>query len=152
MGVFMGSIQMKKTLSKSDILGANDLKFEYVDCPEWGGRVRVRGAMAIERDEYDQSMTITKINDAGKAEVVDNFANAKARLVVKCIVDDNGNRLFSDSESTALGKKASTAIDRIYRRIQALSAMTKKAQEELEKNSETGQDENSPLTLPATSA
>lgn len=120
-------------LTAEQILVADDVKTEVVSVPEWGGEVRVRGAMANEMDEYEQTLVTTKFVD-DKAEVVSNSANAKARLVVKLIVDGNGNRIFNDSQAEDIGRKSHAAVNRLFQKIQELSGRTRKAQGGLEKN------------------
>jgi hypothetical protein len=137
-------------LSKDQILEADDLKTEVVKVPEWGGEVRVRGAMAFEMDAYEQSLFATKGVGTDKPEVIANADNSKARLVVKCVVDLEGERLFKDEEAAKLGKKSSSAINRLFQKIQHLSGRTKAARDELEKNSEPGQPEGSSSSLPGT--
>ncbi len=124
-------------LTKEQIL-ATDLKEEVVPVPEWGGEVRVRACMACERDEYESSLVTTKVVD-DKTETQENFKNAKARLVVKCVLDADGKRMFTDADADALGGKLAGVIDRLFQKIQDLSGMSRKAQKVAEKNSVTDQ-------------
>ena len=43
-------------LTRSQILEAKDRDYETIDCPEWGGEVRLRSISGTQRDEYEQSM------------------------------------------------------------------------------------------------
>jgi hypothetical protein len=135
-------------LSKDQILGAPDLKTEDVSVPEWGGEVRVRAAMAIEMDDYEESLTTIKETPDGKRKIEGNFINAKARLVVKCLVDADGKRMFSDDFAAQLGTKNAAVINRLFQKIQFLSGRTAKVVEGMEKNSETGQNDGSPSSSP----
>lgn len=139
----------KLLINAEEILAAQDLKYDAISVPEWGGDVRVRGATAEEYDEYDESC-YTRRSENGKMVVQENFANARARLVVKCVVDEDGDPIFKPEHATALGKKNDAVIQRLYKRIQQLSGRTKEAQEKLEGNSEAGQDAASPSSSPAT--
>lgn len=115
-------------LTKEQILSAQDFKYEEVQIPEWGGTVRVRGLTAYERDELEvQAMEAQKNPDAAK--------NVRARLVVKCLVDADGNRLFKDSDADALGTKHGAILDKLFWVTQRLSALTAQDIEDLEKNS-----------------
>ena len=96
-------------LSKDDILKAADLTTEEVDVPEWGGTVLVRGLTGLERDEYEVSMMVRY-----GGEMVQDLANARAKLVAKCVVGDDGKRLFTDADAGALGEKSGAVIDRIF--------------------------------------
>lgn len=138
-------------LTKAEIFKADDLPTKVVDVPEWGGQVKVRACMASERDEYEDSMYSTEVQPDGQVTTTKNFANAKARLVVKCVVDEAGVRLFSDIEAVHLGKKVAGVINRIFTVIQDLSGWSKAGQKAIEKNLGAGQSDSSPSNLPATS-
>lgn len=106
-------------LSKDDILKADDLPARDVDVPEWGGTVRVRGLTGAERDRYDFVLAAVK-DDPSKAQF-------RADLVGRCMVDEDGKRLFSDSEVTKLAAKSGAALDRIFDVVRELSGMGKGA-------------------------
>lgn len=121
---------MAKLLTKQAIFGAQDIKTEDVAVPEWGGVVRVRGLTGIERDNYEQSL----IDQRGKKTRVD-MRNARAKLVAMTVVNETGERLFSDDEITILGTKSAAALDRIYDVAAALSGVADEDIEELLGNS-----------------
>ena len=62
---------------------------------------------------------------------VDDF---RARFVGLCLVDEMGERLFSDHEVAQLGTKSAAALDRVFRVAQTLNALGDAAVGELEKN------------------
>lgn len=106
-------------LSRDAILAADDREYEVVPCPEWGGEVRLRSLTGSERDAYEQSLVQTR----GKSREM-NLRNARAKLVALCAVDENGNRLFTDADVNALGKKNAKPLDRLFdaaRRLAGLS-------------------------------
>lgn len=109
-------------LTKDQILAIEDCKTEPMDIPEWGGKVMVRGCNALEHDEYEQSMVITTVVDDATVTKTD-FKNAKARLVVKCVLTEKGERLFSDEDATALGFKCAGVVSRLFHKIEALSGI-----------------------------
>jgi hypothetical protein len=80
-------------LSKSAILCANDLQAEDADVPEWGRTVRVRSFTGRERDAFETS----KIRGDGNNRKVD-FTNMRARMVGFTVIDEGGQRLFTDGE------------------------------------------------------
>ena len=107
-------------LSRDAILAADDREYEVVPCPEWGGEVRLRSLTGAERDAYEQSLVQTR----GKSREM-NLRNARAKLVALCAVDESGNRLFSDQDVAALGRKNAKPLDRLFdvaRRLSGLSA------------------------------
>lgn len=139
----------KKYLSRTDILDADDLLFEDVEVPEWGdGIVRMRGLTAEERDEYEASVVKTNTTRGrggrSKVDVRVDTRNIRAKLVSRCAVDGDGKRLFSDSDVQRLGKKSGKALQRCFSVAQRLSGITDSDIEEMVKNSETAQDDDSP--------
>lgn len=120
-------------LSKDDILRAEDLPRELVDVPEWGGAVMVRGLSASERDAFEASIVELR----GKDRRI-HLENIRAKLASLTICDEQGNRLFSDSEVTALGKKSAQAVQRVFDVAQRLSGISETDVEELAKNSGSG--------------
>jgi hypothetical protein len=128
----------KSLLSRAAILEADDLEYEDLEVPEWGGTVRVRALTGAERDAYEASMR----QQRGK-EFIANLANVRAKLVVRSVVDDDGERIFSDQDANALGKKSAAALDRIFECSARLSRLSDEDVEELAKNSEAGQSEGS---------
>ena len=80
-------------LSKTAILAAQDLQTEDVEVPEWGGAVRVRSFTGRERDAFEASM----VRGDGRDRKVD-LTNMRARLVGLTVIDETGQRLFTDEE------------------------------------------------------
>src|ERR1700743_2026357 len=82
--------------------------------PEWNGmEVRIRGLRADERDDYDSTLYVTQGVD-GKSVTSANLKNQRARLLVKAIITDEGNRAFTDEEAGKLGLMNAGVIDRLY--------------------------------------
>jgi len=128
-------------LTRDQILQANDIQTEEVSVPEWGGTVLVRALDGEERDALEASM----IQGKGKNAQV-NLKNLRAKLVARSIVDENGKRLFEDSDIPALAKKSAAALNRVYEVAQRLSGITPEDVDELTKNSEPAQSEDSGLS------
>lgn len=129
-------------LSRDDILKAEDLATEECDCPEWGGTVLVKALTGSERDSYEAScMSERPALDAtgkpirGQMQTVRNLANIRAKLVARCVVDDDGKRLFSDTDAGALGEKSAAALDRVFEVAARLSRLNEDDIEELGKGS-----------------
>lgn len=121
-------------LSADQILNAKDIETREVEVPEWGGVVLVRGLSGLERDAYEQSLTMIR----GK-EHLPNLTNARAKLVSRAVVDENGERLFTDRQVNALGEKSSIALTRIFEVVAEMSGMTDESVEDAEGNSEVAQ-------------
>lgn len=115
---------------RDTILQAQDIQQETINVPEWGTSVIVRGMTAGERDDFEASW----FTDGPSGKAMRNLVNVRARMCVRCIVDEQGNRVFSDSDADALGKKSGKAMDRVYSSASRLSGLGAKDVEELAKN------------------
>lgn len=113
-------------LSRDEILNADDREYEDVECPEWGGTVRLRSLSAAEFDGYQKSI----IRQKGGNRTL-NLENVRAKLVVLCAVDALGNALFGEADLAALGRKSSRPIDRLFEASQKLVGMSDEDVEEL---------------------
>ena len=117
-------------LSKTAILAAQDLQTEDVEVPEWGGAVRVRSFTGRERDAFEASM----VRGDGRDRRVD-LTNMRARLVGLTVIDESGQRLFTDEEADLLGAKSGAALDRVFAIAQKLNGLSGADVEELSKKS-----------------
>lgn len=115
-------------LTKEQILSVSDIKTEQIDVPEWGGSVKIKVMTGTERDAFEQSVVEGQKTD---------LRNIRARFCSIIIVDDDGKRLFTDADISALGKKSGTALGRIFDAGQKINCLTKDDFKELEKNSGT---------------
>ena len=116
-------------LTKDAILKAEDLERKLVTVKEWGGDVYVRSMTAAERDDWEAGLMASKTEDAKS-----NLRNLRARLTVICVVDEAGNRLFSDADAEALGQKSARAVDRIFSAAARLNALSSRDVEDLAGN------------------
>lgn len=113
----------KMSLSRDALLkakGQADLfPWEKVGLPELGGTVTVRAMSAAERDRFEAEQTARQETDGG---MIENF---RARLVAKCLIDDDGNRLCSDDDADVLGGLPHHLVKRLFEaclRVNALGA------------------------------
>jgi hypothetical protein len=116
----------KRFLKGDQILAIKDIKTEELYIPEWDSWVLVRSMTAAEYDRYQKSIIVGK----GKNRDI-NLVNARAKLVAMAVVDENGQRLFTDAQIISLGQKNSAAIDRIFDLVTDLAGVTEDDIEEL---------------------
>jgi hypothetical protein len=135
-------------LSKDDILKTEDNAPEEVEVPEWGGSVLVRGMSGRERDAFEVSM---RDHRSGQ-RLPGALTNDRAKNVARCIVDDGGERLFTDSDIAALGEKSAAAIDRIYEVAARKSGMSEADEKEMAANFGQASGDDSSSTSPNASA
>jgi hypothetical protein len=125
-------------LSRDAILTVDDRKHKDVEVPEWGGTVRVRAMSGYERDKFETSMVEIRGNKRKE-----NFTNLRARFVALVLIDEDGKRLFSDTDIALLGAKSAAALDRVYAVGQELNGLSDKDVEELTEVFEQTPDESS---------
>ena len=113
-------------LKRDEILGANDVRHEEVDVPEWGGTVLIAAMSGKARDAWEQSL----IGEKGKV----NIENVRARLVVYTAVDEQGDRIFTDQDIELLGRKSAAALERCSRVAQRLNRLSQQDLEEAKGN------------------
>jgi hypothetical protein len=97
-------------LNRDAILGAEDKNYEDVPVPEWGGTVRIAGMSGGDRNAYQASMVVLGPN--GSVQRL-NMADQLAKLLSRSIVDEDGNRVFSDKDLKALSAKNGAVLDRL---------------------------------------
>ncbi len=131
-----------KILTKAAILAVDDLLFEDVPVPAWGGTVRIRVMTGTERDEFRAAI-------AGENGVpVGQFS---AALLAATCVDENGVRLFSMEDVESLRAKSAASVDVPAAVAMRLNGLGPKAVKDAEKNSVSDQSGDSGSDLPATS-
>jgi ribosomal protein L4 len=108
-------------LSKDQILAAEDLPFQDVEVPEWGGTVRVRAMTGKDRDEFEKDAMRYE-----NGEIVTDRTNYRAKFLAKCVVNEKNELLFTAKDVEALGKKSYRAIDKVFSVAIDLSGVSKK--------------------------
>ena len=117
-----------KNLTIAEILAADDLEVESVECPEWGGQVWVRSINSVKQDAFDQKYS--------RVDGELDLRGYRADMVAMCLCDDTGKFANpSAAEITALGTtKNARPVDRIFGVCQRLTGNAPGEAEETEKN------------------
>lgn len=121
-------------LGRTQVDAAPDLKHIDVDVPEWGGTVRL--AELSSRDRSIIEATTIGVKGQAVQIRIEAFKTLRERVVAAAMVDDQGIRLYKDTELDALGKKSGQVVERLFDIVQDLSGMTPKAAQDAEGNSE----------------
>lgn len=119
-------------LTREQILSADDIGIEKIYVPEWGGHVFVRTLNA------DESYQFSKSNVDANGKAVDK--NLIVEYCTLTICNVKGESIFTSEDVEKLSKKNTKALLRIYGEARKLNG---EDIEELEKNSEQTQSENS---------
>lgn len=107
----------KKGLTAEQIDAAGDLERVAVEVPEWGGTVYVQQIACADLD------TFLELQDAagtGRFKLRD-----MCRLVALSLVNEDGERLYSDEAAARLGRRNSKLIERLFFKGLEVSGMTK---------------------------
>ena len=125
-------------LTKEQIARADDRKMEQVPCPEWGGEgayVLIRTMTADEIDRFESAnVTIGK-----DGVLVPNRKNVRARLAALVICDEQGERLYSDSEVGVLAQRNGAVLTRIVEAASRINMLRPQDLEDARKNSSLAQ-------------
>lgn len=122
---------------REDIFAIDDRTREAVDVSEWWptigtgwwdavGTVWVSVMECGDRDSWE----------CGVAEIVGSKRNIRAFLLVRCITDEKGSRLFTDEDVSALSSKNWKCLDKLYDVAVRLNKLTDHDLETIAKNSE----------------
>lgn len=136
-------------LTKDQILSADRKKSKDVKVPEWGGSVRLQELSASDRDLWE-SEQITVSPDGSGAKF--NPKHARARLIVRSLVDENGRRLFTDDEVAAVGSLSASTAQKLFNEARKLNAISNEDIKELEGNSDAGPSDGGSSTSASASA
>jgi len=121
-------------LNKDQIFSAKDRQRQWLPLPEWtpdGEQfdetkhgVFVGSMSARDKDYFERLF----IEQGGRD-------NARAKLAVLTVQDENGNRLFTDADAERLGQKDAGPLSKIFDAALKVNRMAKGDHEELTKNS-----------------
>ena len=82
----------------------------------------------------------------GQTRMKRKQSNVRASLVVRCLVDENGERMFADKDTDKIGEVAGDVIDKLWDVARKLSGMAV-TEEEVE-GFDSAQDAGSSSELP----
>lgn len=117
---------------RETILSAPDLKREREEVPEW--QTPVGGPVVV----WIGMMSGTE-RSAWSAEAFDDEGNLitkamRARLLVRCLVDEGGTPIFTAADIEALEAKNGAVLIRLFNKAKKLNALTPAAVDDAEKN------------------
>ncbi len=124
------------TLTKEQMLAGAGVQIEQVDLSKEigeGSVTYVKGLTADERDDYETS--IIKVGKDG-APMLDKLSGMQARskLIVKCQCDENGVRVWEDTDADAVGALSGKIVTKIFVKAQRLSGLSLDDMKEITKN------------------
>ena len=118
-------------LTREQIFGSKDLGLERQEVPEWPGEdgdpgvVFLRVLSGTDREAMERIWTETE------EKIV---PNAREKMLVRTMCDEEGTRLFEDDDIELLALKNSIALDRLFRRSMQMNGLSKTSVEDAAKN------------------
>ena len=119
---------MSTLLTKEATLQSKDYQDEVINVPEWGGSVRLKTMSGVERDMFETEAMKRKKGDKIELKGLKSF------LLMLTLVDNDGVRLFEESEIDELNKKSGAVIDTLFVKCQDLNKLTQGSLEDSVKN------------------
>ena len=110
-------------LTKAQIIGCSDSEVKEIEVPEWGGSVFIRSINGRERGIVESWVS--------NGKVIDGFVN---RLMLMCLSDEKGNRLFTDNDLPVIEEKNGAVLSRLATEALSVNGLSSKDFEETEKN------------------
>jgi len=107
-------------LNRDSILQALDLKREVVEVPEWGGTVILTELSAADRLKFGAAM-------GGK----DDQRVFVAKALTWFIVDEGGDRIFTEDDADMLAGKSLPVLQRLWDVAAKLNAMKTEGDDEV---------------------
>lgn len=108
---------MAPTLAEQ-ILQAQDLRTEAVEVPEWGVTVYITTMKAKELDAFQNSLLTMK----GNTQTV-SLNNMRSRFLVRCLVDEKGEHIFTDEQAKELSEKSGGVVQRLFMIAQKINGL-----------------------------
>jgi hypothetical protein len=120
------------SLTREFLLERRELPRRQVDLSEFfgpGSCVYVRELSGAERDQYEARLTDPKLPREQA------LRNARALLVALAAVDEQGGRIFGDTDVVELGRQSARMLDKVWAAARKLSGLDREAEEEEGKSS-----------------
>jgi len=92
-------------LKREEILAKTELKKKSVTVDEWGGDVFVSEMSGTMRDAWEQ--TLREKDSSG------NLLSPRAKLVAFTVVDEKGERIFTDEDIPFIGRLSSASLEKV---------------------------------------
>lgn len=100
------------TLSREQILRSRgDRKPVRLEVPEWGGAVFVRVLSAKDQMELSEGVKPTEM---------------PVKVILHCLVDEQGNRILQDEDADALGEEEFPIVMRVFAAVAELNGLSTK--------------------------
>lgn len=106
---------------RQKILAAKPTAMERLDVPEWDATVWIKELTLKERDAFEADQIVREEDGSMRMET----KGLKARLIILCACDEDGEKVFSPEDEDALNELGAAAIERVFAVCQRVNKMRK---------------------------
>ena len=92
-------------LKREEILAKTELKKKSVAVDEWGGDIFVSEMSGTMRDAWEQTLR--------EKDASGNLLSPRAKLVAFTVVDEKGERIFTDEDIPSIGRLSSASLEKV---------------------------------------
>ena len=114
-------------LTRDEILACRTFGGESLNIPELGGEIRIGRMNGTARDKWEKFVRALD----KRSETEDNY---RAMIVASCVIDEEGNPLFSALDLEAIGRLPHNVLDQIIEAYQRLNGLQDQDVKEALKN------------------
>ena len=118
--------------NRSALLKLCERRYIDLELEDTGVTVRIQSLSEKEKSTYETRL----IAKSGRGILRERLQDATRRLIALCLVDENNDRVFSDSDVNQIGEMDSFVSSRIYDAAQEHCGFNKGDIEDTVKNSE----------------
>jgi hypothetical protein len=127
---------------RTQILNADDFETEIVDVPEWGVKVTVKSLTIAEQTELTDAVRKRTGKSDGEYQI--DKRKFAPQLLIRTVIDDDGNPVFEQADADALSKKSGKAVARIVKVASRLAGLADdQVEETIEELKGTASDDSS---------
>jgi hypothetical protein len=114
-------------LTRDEILGLQDIQVKTIHVPDWDADICIRKLTRGQQDEYaKRRFGKASLKHVGKGQEIESSVDIfghDAWLVAQSVCDENGKRLFTNSDVEKLNEKSGEAIGFIAVQVLEFSGM-----------------------------
>lgn len=113
-------------LKREEILAKTELQKKKVTVDEWGGDVFVSEMSGTTRDAWEQTLR--------EKDASGNLLSPRAKLVAFTVVDEKGERIFTDEDIPFIGRLSSASLEKVCAAAMELNGLGAGDVEKAKKN------------------
>ena len=106
---------------RQKILAARPRTLERLEVPEWDATIWIKELTLGERDAFEAQQIVREQDGTMRMET----RGLKARLIIMCACDENGEQVFSPDDEDTLNQLGAATMERVFSTCQRVNKMRK---------------------------